>query len=138
MAAERTGISRQSISRKLEVLPEKFPGTGWAKLSTFSEDDWKPPIYNVWTFAAKSNAVEHFGNTEERIVDNLLYLYTEPYDIVWRCGWRDTPQVVAIPAITLIIAGIKHAAQTFAYESVRLKVWCSVAVVAFSNVSNCW
>ena len=80
--AERTGIPRQSISRKLEVLPEKFPGTGWAKLSTFSEDDWKPPIYNVWTFAAKSNAVEHFGNTEERIVDNLLYLYTEPYDIV--------------------------------------------------------
>ena len=48
----------------------------------FSDTDFKPPLYNVWTFAKKTNEVSHFGNSEARIVDNLLYLYTEPFDIV--------------------------------------------------------
>lgn len=50
--------------------------------SLFNDTDFTPPLYNIWTFAKKSNAVSHFGNSEQRIVDNLLYLYTEPFDIV--------------------------------------------------------
>ena len=49
---------------------------------TFSDESFQTPIYNVWAFGKKTNAVEHFGNTEQRIVDNLLWLYTEPGDIV--------------------------------------------------------
>ena len=49
---------------------------------TFSEEGFQKPIYNVWAFAKKTNETSHFGNTEQRIVDNLLYLYTEPNDIV--------------------------------------------------------
>jgi DNA modification methylase len=49
---------------------------------TFSESDYQPPIYNVWAFGKKTNETEHFGNTEQRIVDNLLWLYTQPLDIV--------------------------------------------------------
>jgi len=49
---------------------------------SFSEDDFAPPIYNVWAFAKKTNEVSHFGNSEQRIVENLLWLYTEPFDIV--------------------------------------------------------
>lgn len=45
-------------------------------------DDFQSPIYNVWAFAKKTNETCHFGNTEQRIVDNLLWLYTEPKDIV--------------------------------------------------------
>lgn len=45
-------------------------------------DDFQSPIYNVWAFAKKTNETVHFGNTEQRIVDNLLWLYTEPKDIV--------------------------------------------------------
>lgn len=48
---------------------------------TFS-DGFTPPIYNIWSFGKKTNEVSHFGNSEVRIVDNLLYLYTEPFDIV--------------------------------------------------------
>ena len=48
----------------------------------FSEPDFQPPIYNVWAFGKKTNETGHFGNTEQRIVDNLLWLYTEPGDIV--------------------------------------------------------
>lgn len=44
--------------------------------------DFDPPIYNTWIQQTKSNAVSHFGNSEARWVDNLLYLYTNPADIV--------------------------------------------------------
>lgn len=47
-----------------------------------SDESFTPPLYNVWTFSKKTNEVEHFGNSEQRIVDNLLYLYTQPFDIV--------------------------------------------------------
>lgn len=48
----------------------------------FAEDDYHPPLYSVWAFNKKTNDVSHFGNSEPRIVDNLVYLYTEPLDIV--------------------------------------------------------
>lgn len=78
----RTGVAQDTVSEKLTVLRNSFPGNISVKLANFQEDDWRRPIYNIWTFAAKTNEVAHFGNTEARIVDNLLYLYTEPYDIV--------------------------------------------------------
>jgi len=42
-----------------------------------------PPIYNVWKFKEKSPGSKHFGNTEPTILDNLTYLYTDPFDIVF-------------------------------------------------------
>lgn len=57
----------------------------WQKnliLSTYQEPEWTPPLYNVWKAKEKSNGVGHFGNSELSFVDNLLYLYTEPFDIV--------------------------------------------------------
>lgn len=44
--------------------------------------DFAPPIYNVWKQQDKSNKVDHFGNSEPRWLENLLYLYTDPADIV--------------------------------------------------------
>jgi DNA-binding transcriptional ArsR family regulator len=44
--------------------------------------NFDPPIYNIWKQQTKSNAVGHFGNSEARWVDNLLYLYTQPADVV--------------------------------------------------------
>jgi len=44
--------------------------------------DFDPPLYNVWKQQGKSNGVGHFGNTEVRWLDNLLYLYTDPFDVV--------------------------------------------------------
>ncbi len=46
------------------------------------ETDFDVPIYNVWKQQEKSEGVSHFGNTEARWLDNLLYLYTKPFDIV--------------------------------------------------------
>jgi hypothetical protein len=44
--------------------------------------DYQPPIYNIWTQQAKTNGSNHFGNSEVRWLDNLLYLYTQPFDMV--------------------------------------------------------
>lgn len=44
--------------------------------------DFEVPIYNVWKQQKKSEGMNHFGNSEVRWLDNLLYLYTQPFDIV--------------------------------------------------------
>jgi hypothetical protein len=44
--------------------------------------DFDVPIYNVWKQQSKSEGSTHFGNSESRWVDNLLYLYTKPFDVV--------------------------------------------------------
>jgi len=44
--------------------------------------DFTPPIYNIWKQQEKTNGSSHFGNSEVRWVDNLLYLYTKPFDMV--------------------------------------------------------
>ena len=44
--------------------------------------DFEPPIYNVWKQQTKTAGSSHFGNSEVRWVDNLLYLYTKPFDVV--------------------------------------------------------
>lgn len=87
--AEAVGLSQPQIKEKAEVISEldrcqepikraaSFQPTGAKK-----ETPFEVPLYNVWTFAKKSNEVEHFGNSEQRILNNLLYLYTEPFQIV--------------------------------------------------------
>lgn len=81
--AEAVQLTRQSADnyvaemQNLEGLPK------FAKVAALYQDqDFTPPLYNIWSFAKKSNSVSHFGNSEQRIVENLLYLYTEPFDIV--------------------------------------------------------
>ena len=44
--------------------------------------EFDPPIYSVWKQQTKSEGASHFGNSEIRWVDNLLYLYTDPFDVV--------------------------------------------------------
>ena len=45
-------------------------------------NDFEAPLYNVWKQQSKSAGAEHFGNSEPRWLDNLLYLYTQPFDVV--------------------------------------------------------
>ena len=64
------------ISGNLEDLPN------YQKSAAEHAIDFMPPIYNVWKQQEKSNGVSHFGNSEVRWVDNLLYLYTQPFDVM--------------------------------------------------------
>lgn len=44
--------------------------------------DFKVPIFNVWKQQTKTEGLDHFGNSEVTWLDRLLYLYTDPFDIV--------------------------------------------------------
>lgn len=77
--ADRENIHKDSVSeicRKMAELPESD------KPSANHLTDFEPPIYNIWKQQDKSQGSNHFGNSETRWLDNLLYLYTEPFDIV--------------------------------------------------------
>ena len=53
------------------------PGTG---IAVRADGTYRP--YNIWRQQAKTTGLKHFGNSEVRWVDNLLYLYTQPFDVV--------------------------------------------------------
>ncbi len=75
---QAVGLSKPAIEKEVSLLLADLLKVGKVQFS----DDFAPPIYNVWAFGKKTNETSHFGNTEQRIVDNLLWLYTEPSDIV--------------------------------------------------------
>lgn len=80
--AAAAGIDRVSVTEavgelsNLEDLPKP------TKLAALYQDDFEPELYDIWNFGRKTNEVKHYGNTEVRIVDNLLYAFTQPFDIV--------------------------------------------------------
>jgi hypothetical protein len=52
----------------------------------FDQDDSETSgrrVYDVWNFAKAENEVRHFGNIPPQIIDNLLYLCTKPFDVVF-------------------------------------------------------
>lgn len=81
--AEEVNLTQQAITKKIESLTKNNLEIKICKtLANFQEEDFQVPIYSVWNFHKKSNEVSHFGNSEQQILDNLLYLYTNPFDIV--------------------------------------------------------
>ena len=38
----------------------------------FSDESFIAPIYNVWSFAKKTNKTDHFGNTEQRMAGGVV------------------------------------------------------------------
>ncbi len=81
--AAAVGITRDQVQKQSEELwnLENFPNSTKVN-ALFQNEGFSPPLYNVWAYGKVTNKVGHFGNSEQRIVENLLYLYTEPFDIV--------------------------------------------------------
>jgi transposase len=75
--ADQVDAPRKTVSDWLT----NFGEISAADNSPFSTD-FAPPIYNVWKQQTKSAGPDHFGNSEPRWLENLLYLYTEPGAIV--------------------------------------------------------
>jgi hypothetical protein len=44
--------------------------------------DFEASLYTVWRQQEKTAGVSHYGNSEVRWLDNLLYRYTKPFDVV--------------------------------------------------------
>lgn len=81
--AEAIDEPRRTIADEVKVLADLNLVSNSPKVHAKHMDEaFEVPIYNVWAWGKKTNTVGHFGNSEQRIVDNLLYLHTEPFDIV--------------------------------------------------------
>jgi hypothetical protein len=76
---EDVGIQKGATSEICSEFPELEKAN---KLAANHEADFDPPVYNIWRKQEKTPGVNHFGNSEVRWVDNLLYLYTKPFDVV--------------------------------------------------------
>ena len=70
---------RQQISQ-IEFSETKL-GKSFFSDATYATE-FSPPIYNIWKQQKKSTGSKHFGNSEQQWLENLLYLYTEPFDII--------------------------------------------------------
>jgi len=56
--AAEIGVDQKSVNNALLGISEDIPKI--LKVA-FSEETWQPPIYNVWSFAKKTNETSHFG-----------------------------------------------------------------------------
>lgn len=84
--AHAAGCTKETVSQLVGICQKKFQETKSDK-SLADFDDWdaeagRRPVYNVWRQTAKTNVVSHYGNSEARWTENLLYMYTEPFDVV--------------------------------------------------------
>ena len=77
--ARQVIVDEGLVRKKVEQIRKKGH---LGKNPDFEEVDFQPPLFNVWSWGKKAEGHSHKGNTDVRVVDNLLWLYTEPYDIV--------------------------------------------------------
>jgi transposase len=78
--AKQEGISEDASEDAVSRQTAELPSGG--KAASEHATDFDPPIYNVWRQQGKTPGGSHFGNSEVRWVDNLLYLYTKPFDVM--------------------------------------------------------
>jgi hypothetical protein len=78
--ATAEGVSIGYVNEAVSSDPADLPPVN--KAAAEHATDFEAPIYNVWKQQDKTPGGKHFGNSEVRWVDNLLYLYTQPFDVV--------------------------------------------------------
>ena len=54
-----------------------------SKFMLTKKDGGKLEMFNIWNQSKIDNETTHFGNIPRKYNDNLLYYYTEPFDIVY-------------------------------------------------------
>ena len=88
-SSENPQLTNGGIEPEFEEGEEETTGLGVYKLdkrlmvkANHIDENYKPPIYNIWKQQSKSQGITHFGNSEIGFLDNLLYLYTSPFDVV--------------------------------------------------------
>jgi len=79
--AKEENIGEQTVRDVLSTETADLPKP-WKVLSDFADADYHVPLYNIWKQQEKTAGSSHFGNTDTQWLQNLLYLYTNPFDIV--------------------------------------------------------
>lgn len=81
--ATRLEVSKMSVSREIEKVCNDLASEA-KTLQTFDPhfEKYERNLYDIWSWPKLKNRVKHPGNSDERIVQNLMALYTQPNDIV--------------------------------------------------------
>jgi hypothetical protein len=80
--AARVGMERRTISDWEQCFGDFSKLAESAKSAAHHKEDFKPPQKNVWMEHDETPHLDFPGSTEPRWLDNLLYLYTQPFNIV--------------------------------------------------------
>jgi len=80
--ADSVGETPARVNQIVAELPKLDSLSKSDQATAEHATDFEVPIYNIWKQQTKSEGSSHFGNSESRWVDNLLYLYTKPFDVV--------------------------------------------------------
>lgn len=80
--AEREDMTKQAIALICQETADLPKLDKSSRAAAEHATDFDLPIYNIWKQQEKSSGSSHFGNSEVRWLDNLLYLYTKPFDVV--------------------------------------------------------
>lgn len=80
--AQSENVDRTTVTKMIEGFVNIGNLAENHKAAASHATDFTAPIYNVWKQQEKTSGSSHFGNSEVRWVDNLLYLYTQPFDVV--------------------------------------------------------
>jgi len=76
--AQAVGVAQQTVSDRIADFTKNDGNSDIGNFSNFS-----PELYSVWNFGKATNEVRHFGNIPPEIIENLLYYYTRPFDVVF-------------------------------------------------------
>jgi len=76
--AKLTNLSEARIS---QILKDFLNNTKNSKIKEMSE--FQPFLYNIWKQSKINNETKHFGNFPIEFMENLLYYYTKPFDVVY-------------------------------------------------------
>lgn len=80
--ADAVGLTKQAVDLVCQEVADLPKLDKHQQSAADHATDFEIPIYNVWKQQTKSEGSSHFGNSEVRWLDNLLYLYTQPFDVV--------------------------------------------------------
>lgn len=80
--ADEVGVTKDTVCQITAEFPKSDKLTKPQQSAAEHATDFDVPIYNIWKQQIKTEGVTHFGNSEVKWLDNLLYLYTEPFDMV--------------------------------------------------------
>lgn len=80
--ADALGVAQKNVSTTIDNFILSVLENQKYKVAAEHASDFNPPLYNIWKQQEKTPGSRHFGNSEVRWLDNLLYLYTQPLDVV--------------------------------------------------------
>jgi hypothetical protein len=79
--AQEVGLDPTTIGRKIDDFAKNLQNGQVSEMQVFR--NFEPQIYTVWNFHKATNEVRHFGNIPPEIIDNLLWFYTEPFNVIF-------------------------------------------------------